>query len=181
MRLVALIFAFGCSLTATSALSDSLGTRNFRELLAFYSVVTGVDSLNQAVQQAYATTRARLPQSGVVDEISSPSVLAATELAGAFCAQAVALEKPLAPARRTLFRRVNFAAGVNQHADADRVELVQHLTGRFWQRRATASEAAEYTALITEVAANPASAPDLELAMLALCISVGTSLDALLL
>jgi hypothetical protein len=162
---------------ATPSLAgDALALRNFREYPAALEAVTGVRMSDPEVAASYRRVATLLPITGDPGEMSSPMLLAATELAGVFCAKVVAVEAATTVPLRLLFKRVDFTRGPAQFGDADWRALVGDLSTAFYQRPADDDEALELVAalkLATPRATGPTDTPKV---MTIACTMLATSL-----
>jgi hypothetical protein len=162
--------------------SDALAVsvKNFRELVAFYSAATGVPATEPKVQQAYLNVKTRLPKAGTVEEFSSPAVLGALELSGAFCNAFITAEAAAQPQNRRVHQTIDFTKTPSQLADADVLAVARSYARIFWLRDARKAEDATFQATIgTLKSITPNTAAGTKQLSLILCTQIATSLDAL--
>lgn len=159
---------------------DALGLKNFREINASLEAVTGISSRDPDIQAIYRQVVSRLPLRGAVEEMSSPTVLAMTELSGVYCAKFVATEAAVDRTARRAFRALDFRTGATQLTAATRTMLFADLADRFWGREPTDAEIAALNTTVDEtVAGTGAAASTLRLAHV-LCVVYATSLGFLI-
>jgi hypothetical protein len=178
--------AFGLFVVATLVIlltpSDAraVSLKNFRELAAFYSAATGVPLTDPKVQTAYQNVKSRLPKAGTVDEFSSPSVLAAIELGGAFCGSFITAEAAATPANRRAHQTIDFTKSPRVLADADILAVVHAYAQLFWLRPTTPNEDTVLQSTITTLkAASTDNVAGNKQLFLSLCTQVATSIEAL--
>lgn len=164
-----------------SLIASRLTLLNFREILYTYSALTDVSANDPEIVNTFRFARDRLPLNGDVEELSSPMIMAATELAGAFCSKFVAQESNREPIERVLLASVDFSRGLNQFSDTERTRLLEDMSAHFWQRLPEPQE----LAAIDEVFRNSIGEPQrgnssaLASGLLTTCTLLGTSLETL--
>jgi len=168
-----LVLSFTCNALA----EDPLLLKNFREIYASYAAITNIDPKSPDLLELYKANKDRLPASGLPSELSSPVVLALTELSGAFCKKALDREKALKPGERILFPNVNFKVGPSQFQKFRKTEISQHLAQLFWQREATDKELNSLSKHIDRLGSSqPYNPAETEQLLHILCTTYGTSL-----
>lgn len=177
-RLVSVIF-MSAFVLASSAQAASI--KNFREILAFYSNATGIDSQNTTVQQVYNQVRTRLPLHGNVTELTSPAVLGATELAGSFCNLMITADAGQPAANRRAHQAVDFNALPAAVTDDALTQTVTNYAALFWERQPIAAEIQTFTASWTNLKTiSPATTTGTRQLFHVLCTQAATSLDSLI-
>jgi hypothetical protein len=178
--------AFGLSVLMTLFVvlspkdAQAVSLKNFRELAAFYSAATAVKLTEPRVQQAYLNVKSRLPKLGTVDEFSSPTVLGAVELGGAFCNAFITAEAAALPANRRAHQTIDFTKSPRVLADSDIMAAVRTYARLFWLRDAKADEDAMLLSTVTRLKSiSTDNAPGTRQLFLTMCTQVATSLDAL--
>jgi hypothetical protein len=177
--------AFGSLLLVTVFMllakdAEAVSLKNFRELAAFYSAATGVPLTDTKVQAAYQNVKSRLPKAGTVDEFSSPSVLAAIELGGAFCTSFINAEAAATAANRRAHQQIDFTKSPRVLADADIMSVMSNYAKLFWLRDLTAAETTLFQGSVTKMkAASTDNAAGNKQLFLTMCTQVATSMDAL--
>ena len=119
---------------------DPLLMLNFREIYHSYASIMDVDAKDADLKIIYERTKANLPTLGLTTELSSPMVLAMTELGGAFCGKAVEQERAKEFGERHLFKYIDFEHGPVQFQDFLKRRMTNHLAELFWKRPATEME-----------------------------------------
>ena len=162
-----------------SASSDRLLLKNYREIFLAYASATGVAPQDVEAREAYRINIDRLPKTGVTDELSSPVILAATELSGVFCSKAISREQKQTPGERQLFPQIDFQTGPSQFSDYLIDILAQDLALNFWQRNAKPEEIISVLELIKESSVGAMTTSDTENILQILCTTYATSLAML--
>lgn len=109
-------------------------------MLYSFEAITGVDAADTDVSAVYRRVLTRLPAKGTLDEMSSPMLLATTELAGAFCKAMVRQQSQLPSGLRLYFNNVDFKKDKRQFTPALIETTIRELTQGFWQREPTPEE-----------------------------------------
>lgn len=173
---VSFVFLFGMKSYSAST-SSSVRIKNFREIYYSLSALTNIDENDADLKVVYNIVKDRLPRTGSPLEFNSPSLMALTELSGAFCQKAVQKEKTLSPGERTLFPDVNFQRGPVQFSSYLSEVVSKRLARIFWQREAKASEIRLIEQLILETAKeNMAALVETEKVLQSVCTNVASSL-----
>lgn len=158
--------------------ADTVRLKNARELYAAYEATTGIDGRQADLAELYRLNMDRLPKYGLPEELSSSTVLAATEISGAYCKKAIDREKVLPEGERMLFADIDFTQGPSQFTSFLRETAIDRLAIMFWQRNATEAEIASLSETI--LSASMDGSKDLpaetEKVLQVLCTTVGTSL-----
>ena len=179
MRFMGLLAVLGVALSAHAG-KDRILLKNFRELYASYETVMGVDGRDAELQELLKLNIDRLPKYGVVEEMNSPVVLAATEISGAFCKKAITREKAVSHCERILFADADFTRGPKQFSSVIKVAMIENLANLFWQRNSTEAETQVLSEIITKASVGSDETPaDTERVLQVLCSSFATSLNFL--
>ncbi len=117
-----------------------LALKNFRQLFESYAVITRIPTTDAVVRQAFDDVKTRLPRQGQVSEVSSPMLLAATTLSGAFCKQMIQGDSVLASGQRRAHRGIDFSNASLAFNRAARMNQIQDYARLFWNRSASDSE-----------------------------------------
>jgi hypothetical protein len=127
---------------SSATFAKTLVLKDFRQMLISLSVTTGVNHRDTDIQAIYQRVRTRLPLAGAVDEMSSPMILAVTELAGAFCDKMIKSDAEVDDrSLRRVHTQVEFRRGPSGLTDAILAATAREYAELFWQRPATATEA----------------------------------------
>ena len=111
-----------------------IALRNVRELVYGYEALLQVNQNDPDLRAVYRGVVDRLPLSGAVSEFTSPMLLAATELGGAYCGKAVDRDAKLPVFERVLFNGVYFDRGPGQFGAHQQRELLDAFARIFWVR-----------------------------------------------
>ncbi|MES2661770.1 MAG: LamG domain-containing protein [Pseudomonadota bacterium] len=107
---------------------SDIGLRQFSEINASMSVLTGVNSNTPAIKELYQTIEQQLPTVESIDSFLSSHQMAVTQLAIKYCDSLI--EDSLL--RSTIFPTVNFNVGPNSAYDAmGQSNLINHLYDQF--------------------------------------------------
>lgn len=155
-----------------------LALKNFREILTSYEAITGVSATDAEIQAIYRSVKERLPLHGKVEELSSPMVLASTELSGIFCSRVLEREVAQGPGERVFFRYVDFKKGSTQFSSGDLERVIDDIAIGFWQRPVTEAEKEALLASFTGAIGSHKSSPGaLRNAFQVICTLFATSLE----
>ena len=162
--------------------ATSLGLKNFRELPAALTVATGVPLTTPSIQLTLKKVASQLPLKGQVEEMSSPYILAVTELVGDFCQEMITQESAKPAAERLAFRDVDFKVGPKQFVPATKDAVINELSDIFWGRGPTGEEMASLKQSVDEGATGVSTSSTAETTnlMKILCSTFGTSLEFLI-
>lgn len=166
--------------SASHVHASKLGLKNFRELPAAYSTVMQIPSTNGVIQTVLKKVQSRLPQKGDIEEMSSPMVLAAFELAGSYCSAFLDAEAAMPAAERLIFKDVDFTTTPKQFTPSVQKALLSELAGNFWFRPPSETEAQELDTFFSDIKAlaGASTAGTRQMSFL-LCTYFGTSLQFL--
>lgn len=162
---------------ASAAVSPGVRLKNFREIYYSLAALTNIDENDADMKTVFSLVKDRLPRAGSPQEFNSPSLMALTELSGAFCQKAVQREKVLTPGERTLFSDINFARGPVQFSSYLGEVLSKRMSRIFWQREVKAEEIAMIEQLIFETAKeDTVSLVETEKVLQSVCTTFASSL-----
>jgi hypothetical protein len=171
-------WAFHRSAIAPSC--GSLALKDFRELTAGMESILRVNRHDPALAPIYLSSVDRLPAQGRLGELTTPMVMALTEMSGSFCAKAVTKEAGMPSNARTLFPEIRFDDGMAQLSPHGRIELIQRLASKFWARAANAEELAVLTRSLEDwIRGRDADAAATPVILQELCTAYATSLGYL--
>jgi hypothetical protein len=119
---------------------DQISVKNFRQAMASYSSITGVNARDAEIQTIFRRVKSRLPVNGKLGEFASPSLLAYLELGGAFCKKLIEKDSVLPAAQRRMHKVINFDADVSQFDRVMTNKLVETYALYYWQRSPTEKE-----------------------------------------
>lgn len=163
--------------TSVAAVNSGVRLKNFREIYYSLAALTTIDENDADMKTVFNLVKDRLPRAGSPQEFNSPSLMALTELSGAFCQKAVQKEKRMSPGERTLFPDVNFQRGPVQFSSYLSEVIAKRLSRIFWQREAKASEIAMIEQLILETAKDDMSTlTETEKVLQSVCTNFASSL-----
>jgi len=168
-------------LLASSAYAlDPAGLKTGREIYASYAAITHIKDHDPELRELMRLNADRVPRKGTPEELSNGTILATTELGGAFCKKSLASEKTLPRGQRYLFGDVDFKRGPSQFNDFLKGAMLDHLAVSFWQRNITDDEKTPLSKMIADAVAKGPETPDETVNVLQLvCVSYATSLGFL--
>lgn len=152
--------------------------KNFREIFSSYKDLMGNGDAAD-IQELYRLNKDRLPRLGIPQEFSSSTVLAMTELGGAFCNKVVQKEKTLSVGERVLFSDIDFARGPSQFSTFLINKMSEQMSNLFWMRSARDSEKAAVGKMIQEAGRDDDSVAQTEKVLQLICTTYATSLSFL--
>ncbi len=159
-----------------------LAVKNFREIFDSLQVSTGVDPNDPDINAYYTQSYTRLPMTGAVTEVSSPGLLTFTALSGLFCSKMIATDATLAAAQRRATGPVDFTKGPKSLTAAIQQTVIENYFGLFLSRSPSQAELQtlqqEFSDVTKELTNNATDTPT---ALSAVCTSVASSLESLLL
>lgn len=155
---------------------EVLKLKNYREIYASYQGIMNVDGRDTELTDLYRLDKDRLPQTGSPQEFSSPTVLALTELGGAFCKKAIDAEKVVPLGERTLFSRIDFERGPEQFTGYLQEALFEDLSQAFWGRDIKDSEKIVLSKIMTDTLADLQSTTETEKVLEVVCTTYASSL-----
>jgi hypothetical protein len=159
-----------------------LAVKNFREIFDSLQVSTGVDPTDPGINAYYAQSYTRLPMTGAVAEVTSPGLLTFTAISGMFCQVMVANDAKLVAAQRRATGPVDFTQGPKALTADIEQAVIENYFGLFLSRSPSAAELqllqVEFTDVIKELSDKATETPT---ALTAVCTSVASSLESLLL
>jgi hypothetical protein len=135
------------------ALRGTVGIKNFLQLRASMSTVTGVPVSDPGVDDYFQRNKTHFSSDGRVGTISGPMMLAHSGLAGIFCSKLVDNESSAPSSSRKFFSAVDFTRNPTAFTDAIRRDAIRRTFQNILTR---VPEEAEFTILLR--AMNEASA-----------------------
>lgn len=171
-----------CLAAAAPALGNvTVGVKNFRQLLASYAQMTGIDPTEPEIAAYFAQSKSRLPKLGRADEVSAPALLTVSALAGLFCMKMIASDASLEPAARRAHKQVDFtkppAAALT---DGVRRGVIDEYARLFWRRAATTTETAAMLDVFTQSAGGTGvTEADSQVVLRPVCTAMAASLDTI--
>ncbi len=151
--------------------------KNFREILYSYEGLLRVDANSTDIRDMFRSVKDRLPTLGNVDELSSSTVLAMTELSGLFCSKAIQIEKDKPFGERNLYSDIDFSRGTEQYTSYLRHKLNQSFEKIFWNRSMSSIEAKVMDeSLVKQIQLSNGTNSEHANILLSHCVSFATSL-----
>ena len=172
------VVAFLAIFVCPNSMATKIGLKNFRELPVAYSTVLATP-LNPTISSVIKKVQSRLPQKGDIEELNSPMLLAAFELAGSYCSAFTSSEALKSPAERLIFGDVDFSQGTKQFVPALQRSLLNNLSETFWFRMPLESEVPELNKFFDEILATGTTPSNTRQVSFLLCTYFATSVQFL--
>jgi hypothetical protein len=144
----------------------------------------GIQKPSDRTLQAATTAKAKISETGKVDAVNAPALMAVTNVAGELCLDLINEEMTKEAAARRFFNQVNFTTGPTQVSAAAKSDVVRRLARNVWGRNETVAEKAVLLTSLDSVIAEPRRSgvddgTDTQDAMLFTCTAMLSSLDAI--
>lgn len=166
-------------LNAEGGFGATLGVKNFRQMIASFHQITGISVGDPEMLQVKQRVLSRLPVNGDVSDISSTSVTALYELAGAFCRRMIDLDSARQPAARRAHTLVSFQSAPRALTPRVQEKTILEYSKLFWQREPTADEKVVLTKLFDDaIKGAPAKTEETKNILHAVCSAMAASLDS---
>lgn len=145
---------------------------------------TGIAMPSARTLAAANTAKAKITETGIVNTVNAPGLMAVTNVAGEICLDLVTEEKAKAAADRRFFNQVDFTAAPTAMTAAGKSDLVRRMARNFWGRNETVAEKTVLLTSIDAATADPARTgvdgpTDTEDVTLFTCTAMLASLDAI--
>ncbi len=145
---------------------------------------TGIQTPSARTIAAANTAKAKITETGKVDSVNAPGLMAVTNVAGEICLDLVTEEKAKATADRRFFNQIDFAAAPTALTAANKADLVRRMARNFWGRNETVAEKTVLLTSIDAVTADPrrmgvTDGTDTEDVSIFACTAMLSSLDAI--
>jgi len=141
--------------------------------------VAGTGQPSNATRNLYNTVRGMIPESGKVDSVNGPMMMAVTNLAGSVCWDLVLQEKAIANvSQRRIFGQVDFTRGPASVSSAAHDDVIRRLARSAWGRNESDEERSLIKSAVTS-GFTSATAADTDRAMLFTCTAILSSQDSL--
>jgi hypothetical protein len=156
--------------------------KNFRQLNSSLSNVTGVSTADPDVATTFSSVRTRLPQTGAVEEMSSPMLMGMFSLAGIYCRKMINDDSTKPVPIRRVHHDVDFSPGMRRLTQDMRMSVIDEYANLFWQRSLSAEETQlMYQAMDASTVNQSLSLPDRISLLLTTCTIFGSSLEFMIL
>ncbi len=174
MKKVSLVAAAAVATVLWGGTAQAIVVKNFRQIAASFYSATGVSMNDPDVAAFVKKTETRLPQVGEIEEISSPAILAITQLAGIFCEKMIATDAaiPLGGRRHT-HSQVDFERPARLFTREVKESVVREYADLFWNREVTEEEQASLLSTFDTVAPGADTLRTLKI----LCTTMASSVD----
>lgn len=173
---------------ASSLIVKTTDDRNYslqsaQQLSASLSSVTGVDLTNSILNE-YQSRKTLMTENQSVASVTSPMMIAITNLSSQYCGELLSKESKLAAANRRFFSSIDFNAGVSANGQSKIMAATFSMAKSFLGRELTGEErqimTEGYTEFVGALPANgAASSNSTRNALLFGCSSVLSSFDFL--
>lgn len=120
-----------------------IGIRNYRELLAAFTALTGVQPADTANPDFIQEARGRLPESGRIDNVSGPMMMTINKVAYLYCYKMVQNEAAMprgADGPRRIHKLVNFQSTRRDLSFSIIRDTFRNYSRQFWRRNASQEE-----------------------------------------
>jgi hypothetical protein len=156
--------------------------KNFRQLNSSLSNVTGVSTADPEVLTTFSSVRTRLPQTGAIEEMSSPMLMGMFSLAGIYCRKMINDDSTKPVPIRRVHKDVDFSPGTRRLTQDMRMSVIDDYANLFWQRSLTPEETRlMYEAMDTSTVNQALTLQDRISVLLTTCTIFGSSLEFMIL
>jgi hypothetical protein len=144
---------------------------------------TGIQTPSTRTLQANTLAKTKFTETGKVDTLNAPGLMAVTNLAGEVCLDLITEEKAKAASARRFFNQVDFTKAPAVLTAANKSDLVRRMSRNFFGRNETVAEKtlilSSLDAAISDARRTGVSdATDTEDTMIYVCTAMLSSLDA---
>ncbi len=145
---------------------------------------TGIQTPSTRTRDAATLAKAKITETGKVDTVNAPHLMALTNVAGELCLDLITEERARTSENRRFFNQVDFATGPATLTVDGKSDVVRRMARNFWGRNETIAEKTVLLSSIDSVVADPrrtgvSDAIDTEDVLLFACTSMLSSLDAI--
>ncbi len=145
---------------------------------------TGIQTPSARTLTAANLAKPKITETGKVDTVNAPHLMALTNVAGELCLDLITEEKAKTSENRRFFTSVDFATGPATLTTTGKSDVVRRMARNFWGRNETVAEKTVLLSSIDAVTADPrrtgvSDAIDTEDVLLFACTSMLSSLDAI--
>lgn len=145
---------------------------------------TGIQTPSARTITAANNAKPKITETGKVDTVNAPHLMALTNVAGELCLDLIIEEKAKTSENRRFFTSVDFATGPAALTATGKSDLVRRMARNFWGRNETVAEKTVLLSSLDAVTADPrrtgvTDAIDTEDVLLFTCTSMLSSLDAI--
>jgi hypothetical protein len=146
--------------------------------------LTGIQTPSTRTLTAATSAKAKISETGKVDSVNAPALMAVTNVAGEICLDLIIEEKAKTADSRRFFNLVDFAAAPATISTTGKSDLVRRMARNFWGRNETVAEKTVLLTSIDSVTADPrrtiaTDAAETEDVMLFTCTAMLSSIDAI--
>ena len=163
--------------------ADVVAVKNFRQVLEYLYLTTGVNPATADIAQYYAQGSTRLPKEGSVEEVSAPMLLTFASLSALFCKNMIQADSLVVDvSKRQAHSKVDFKKVPSAAlTDEVRKSVIEEYAGLFWRRSPSELELASLNHAITQaLMGRPDVAVENSNALLVPCTAVASSLESII-